>query len=134
MTDYHIPDMTDYCIPEGRMDAIVYYRKDPSWLAMSPLAPPDIESPDALVEVHREQVAIHWNRGRMHLPSDSYILEDIWKKMQNIDSGDLPARLGVRSMMVGDVIVVDKRGWMVQATGWSEIPIDKELWGCAPSP
>ena len=130
MTDYHIPDMTDYCIPEGRMDAIVYYRKDPSWLAMSPLAPPDIESPDALVEVHRIRVA----KVRGKSLSTPRLLEGLWSKMQNIDSGDLPARLGVRSMMVGDVIIVDKRGWMVQATGWSEIPIDKELWGCAPSP
>jgi len=113
--------MTDYRIPET-MDAVVYYRKDPSWLAMSPLAPPDIESPDALVEVHREQVVLADNT--------SWLLEDIWKKMQNIESGDLPARLGVRSMMVGDVIVVDERGWMVQATGWSEFPVDKELWGC----
>ena len=112
------------------MDAIVYYRKDPSWLAMSPLAPPDIESPDALVEVHREQVE---RSNRAH-GEKRHLLEDIWKKMQNIDSDDLPARLGVRSMMVGDVVVIEKRGWMVQATGWSEIPIDKELWGCVPSP
>ena len=111
------------------MDAIVYYRKDPSWLAMSPLAPPDIESPDALVEVHREQTA--WMDSPLGVPTGTpRLLEDIWSKMQNIDSGDLPARLGVRSMMVGDVIVVGERGWMVQATGWSEFPVDKELWGC----
>ena len=111
-------------------DAIVYYRKDPTWLAMSPLAPPEIESPDALVEVHRERVA--W-----HLLSEGAVpptCEDLWTKMQNIESNDLPARLGVRSMMVGDVVVIGERGWMVQAAGWSEIAIDKELWGCGSTP
>tara|TARA_B110001454_G_scaffold214808_1_gene235173 strand:- start:623 stop:1000 length:378 start_codon:yes stop_codon:yes gene_type:complete len=121
VTDYHIPELTK--------DLIVYYRKDPTWLAMSPMAPPDIESPDALVEVHREQTA--WMDSRLGVPTGTArLLEGIWSKMQNIDGEDLPARLGVRSMMVGDVIVIGERGWMVQATGWSEIHIDKELWGC----
>lgn len=116
------------------MDAIVYYRKDPSWLALSPLAPPDLEGPDALVEVHREQTGFDDRERFLMGKITARLLENIWSKMQNIDGDDLPARLGVRSMMVGDVVVVGERGWMVQATGWSEITVDKELWGCTPSP
>ena len=101
------------------MEAVVYYRKDPSWLATSPLAPPELGGPDSLVEVHREVVA--WHR-----PMEKQ-LEDIWKKMQNIESGDLPARLGVRSMMHGDMIVMppmegkSAKAFQCEMTGWREV-------------
>ena len=107
------------------MKAIIYYRKDHDWLGKTPFAPPSITRLDELDEVHRMDVNEHLGE---------YGLEEVWKTMQNIDGGDMPEQLGVRSMMVGDVIVVGERGWMVQATGWSEIPIDKELWGCASTP
>ena len=100
-------------------NVIVYYRKDASWLAHSPIDPPVEHSPDSLVEVHREVVA--WHR------SVEGQLEDVWAKMQNIESGDLPARLGVRSMMHGDMIVMppmegkSAKAFQCEMTGWREV-------------
>jgi hypothetical protein len=100
-------------------EVIVYYRKDPSWLATSPLAPPVEDSPDTLVEVHREEVSWHRSGERQ--------LEDIWVKLQNIDSDDLAARLGVRSMMHGDMIVLPPvagglaSAWQCEMVGWRKI-------------
>lgn len=113
----------------SRQAAIVYYRKDASWLAHSPLDPPVEDSPDSLVEVHQEVVA-------SHQPVEGQ-LEEIWKKMQNIEAGDLPERLGVRSMMHGDMIVVGEyhlmnpswptfhryvyKAFQCEMTGWREV-------------
>jgi hypothetical protein len=107
--------------------AIVYYRKDASWLAHSPLDPPVEDSPDSLVEVHRENPT---GICLLHADCDG-LLESIWTKLQNVDSpdGDLPAELGVRSMMHGDMILVgsfppDKsrtRVFQCEMTGWREV-------------
>ena len=100
-------------------NVIVYYRKDASWLAHSPIDPTVEHSPDSLVEVHREVVA--WHR-----PVEGQ-LEDVWKKMQNIESCDLPARLGVRSMMHGDMIVMPPMAgepataWQCEMVGWRQV-------------
>jgi hypothetical protein len=50
-----------------------------------------------------------------------YGLEEIWKTMQNIDGDDLPEQLGVRSMMVGDIIVIGDKGWQAEMAGWSVV-------------
>ena len=103
------------------MDEIaIYYRKDPSWMAKSPLSPPVEHSPDSLVEVFHDIVA-----------SVSIIsevpgwLDYYFKKFQNIEVGDLPARLGIRSMMVGDIIALigkeESKAWQCEAIGWREI-------------
>lgn len=107
------------------MDEVaIYYRKDPSWMAKTPLSPPVEHSPDALVEVFHEVVA--------HVGSDVWEDQDgpkwldyYFKKFQNIEAGDLPARLGVRSMMVGDIVTLtvedESRAWQCEAIGWKEI-------------
>lgn len=93
------------------MEAIVYYRKNPSWLATSPLAPPELDSPDSLVEVHR-----------IVIPMTRHPFEFVWHKMQAIDGrDDWPVVLGVRSMMVGDVVVIGTSAREVAADGWKEI-------------
>tara|TARA_Y100000758_G_C16055978_1_gene423168 strand:+ start:262 stop:645 length:384 start_codon:yes stop_codon:yes gene_type:complete len=93
------------------MEAIVYYRKDPSWLATSPLAPPELDSPDALVEVHR-----------VVIPMTRHPFEFVWQKMQAIDGrDDWPVMLGVRSMMIGDVVAIGESAREVAATGWKDI-------------
>jgi len=102
--------------------AIVYYRKDASWLAHSPIDPPVEHSPDSLVEVHRLKVSYESQPDTSERLS-KMMCENIWKKMQNIDSpgGDLPAELGVRSMMHGDMIVMGGRAFECLMTGWREV-------------
>ena len=93
------------------MEAIVYYRKDPSWLATSPLAPPELGGPDSLVEVHR-----------VIIPMTRHPFEFVWEKMQAIDGrDDWPVVLGVRSMMVGDVVAIGGSAREVAATGWKKL-------------
>ena len=100
--------------------AIVYYRKDPSWMATSPLAPPDIDGPAALVEVHR--VYLEPMEGLKALvDNDNTTLERIWGLMQGIEKGDLVDRLSIRSMMVGDIVTIGYAGWQVEALGWKKI-------------
>jgi hypothetical protein len=96
-------------------EAIVYYRKNADWLSKTPWQPPSITRLDELDEVHRMDI--------MPMPS-VYWLEHVWKTMQNIDGGDLPQQLGVRSMMVGDIVVIGNEGWQVEATGWSPVSSD----------
>ena len=110
------------------MEATVYYRKDPSWLATSPLAPPDLRSPDSLVEVHRLEIPKNvrpgwrWRNGVLRTPRHEGPLEYVWGKMQGIDGyNDWTVVLKIRSMMVGDVIAVKNRAWQVEAIGWKEI-------------
>jgi hypothetical protein len=33
----------------------------------------------------------------------------------------MPEQLGIRSMMVGDIVVIGDKGWQVEATGWTPI-------------
>ena len=102
-------------------EVVVYYRKDPSWMATSFLYPPDPESPDCLVEVHRSS---HSRKGHDFLKwGDVAILEDVWVSMQGIETGDLCDRLQVRSMMVGDVVVVGKTAYQCEAVGWKELDV-----------
>ena len=110
------------------MEAVVYYRKDPSWLATSPLAPPELGGPDSLVEVHRVdlpknvRLGWRWRKGGLRAPRPEVALEHVWSKMQAIDGyDDWTVLLGGRSMMVGDVIAVKNRAWEVGAVGWKEI-------------
>jgi hypothetical protein len=98
------------------MEAIIYYRKDPSWLAKySPLRVPELEGPDSLVEVHRERWWA-WND-----QSVERNLENIWRELQSDRMRSLPVRLGIRSMMMGDVVAVGDRAWQVVPVGWREI-------------
>jgi hypothetical protein len=127
----------------SRQTAIVYYRKDASWLAHSPLDPPVEDSPDSLVEVYREKRPMHVRRCLLHADCDG-LLESIWTKLQNVDSpdGDLPAELGVRSMMHGDMILVgsfppDKsrtRAWQCEMVGWREVRPEWLVKGDFPKP
>jgi hypothetical protein len=106
--------------------ATVYYRKDPSWLATSPLAPPELGGPDSLVEVHRFEIPKNkrpgwrWRRGELRCPRPESVLEYVWLEMQNID-GLTDLSLAVRSMMVGDVVSVKNRAWEVEAVGWKQV-------------
>ena len=98
------------------IEAIIYYRKDPSWLAKySPLRVPELEGPDSLVEVHRER---WWAWSEQSAERN---LENIWQELQSDRMRSLPVRLGIRSMMVGDVVVVGDRAWEVVPVGWREI-------------
>lgn len=94
------------------MEAIIYYRKDHDWMSTTPLSPPSITRLDELDETHRMEVNEHLGE---------YGLEEIWKTMQNIDGDDLPEQLGVRSMMVGDIIVIGDKGWQAEMAGWSVV-------------
>ena len=94
------------------MKAIIYYRKDHDWLGKTPFAPPSITRLDELDEVHRMDVNEHLGE---------YGLEEVWKTMQNINGGDMPEQLGVRSMMVGDIVVIGDKGWQVEAAGWTPV-------------
>ena len=33
----------------------------------------------------------------------------------------MPEQLGIRSMMVGDIVVIGDKGWQVEATGWTPV-------------
>ena len=101
-------------------NVIVYYRKDASWLARHPLDPPVEDSPDSLVEVGRYIVARYQN-GFARWRDPVATLEDAFKKFQNIEDGDLPQKLGIRSMMHGDMVVVGKRAWQCEMVGWREV-------------
>jgi hypothetical protein len=94
------------------MEAIIYYRKDHDWMSKTPLSPPSIARLDELNEVHRMDVNEHLG---------VYGLEEIWKTMQNINGGDMPEQLGVRSMMVGDIVVIGDKGWQVEMSGWTPV-------------
>lgn len=46
--------------------------------------------------------------------------EEVFRAMNVVDGDELPVRLGVRSMMVGDVAVLeDGRMWYCSVVGWS---------------
>jgi len=94
------------------MKAIIYYRKDHEWMSTSPFTPPSITRLDELDEVYRMDVNEHLA---------GYELEEVWKTMQNINGGDMPELLGVRSMMVGDIVVIGDKGWQVEAAGWAPV-------------
>ncbi len=94
------------------MKAIIYYRKDHEWLGKTPFAPPSITRLDELDEVYRMDVNEHLGE---------YGLEEVWTTMQNVNGGDMPELLGVRSMMVGDIVVIGDKGWQVEATGWTPV-------------
>ncbi len=94
------------------MKAIIYYRKDHDWLGKTPFAPPSITRLDELDEVYRMDVNEHLGE---------YGLEEVWTTMQNVNGGDMPELLGVRSMMVGDIVVIGDKGWQVEATGWTPV-------------
>ena len=100
------------------MKAIIYYRKDHDWLGKTPFAPPSITRLDELDEVHRMDVSNDLDGTIRQAP---YGLEEVWKTMQNINGGDVPEQLGVRSMMVGDIVVIGDKGWQVEATGWTPV-------------
>ena len=97
------------------MEAIIYYRKDHEWLGKTPFSPPSVTRLDELDEVHRMDVNEHLGE---------YGLEEVWKTMQNIDGGDMPEQLSIRSMMVGDIVVIGDKGWQVEATGWTPVSDD----------
>lgn len=97
------------------MEAIIYYRKDHDWMGKTPLSPPSITRLDELDEVHRMDVNEYLG---------GYGLEEIWKTMQNINGGDMPEQLGIRSMMVGDIVVIGDKGWQVEMTGWTPVSSD----------
>ena len=99
------------------MEAIIYYRKDHDWMGKTPLSPPSITRLDELDEVHRIPTVLNrYDAERM-----KYGLEEIWKTMQNINGGDMPEQLGVRSMMVGDIVVIGDKGWQVEMSGWTPV-------------
>ncbi len=106
-------------------EVVIYYRKDPTWMATSFLYPPTPESPDCLVEVHRSSYAEAGTRSRQDFLKwgDTSILEEVWVSMQGIETGDLCDRLQVRSMMVGDVVVIGKTAYQCEAVGWKEIDV-----------
>ena len=110
------------------MEAIVYYRKDPCWMAKhSPLRPPELEGPDSLVEVHRER---WWAWSEQSIQEN---LERIWLRLQSVRMRSLPVLEGIRSMMVGDVVVVGDRAWEAVPVGWREIHprwLRKGDWPC----
>jgi hypothetical protein len=96
------------------MEAIIYYRKHPeTWMATSPFNPPPIRSFDELEEVHRMDVDQLTNAS-----TGTYFLEVVWERMNH---HSIPA---LRSMMVGDIVIVGDKGWQVESTGWSSICSD----------
>ena len=117
-------------------EVVIYYRKDPTWMATSFLYPPTPESPDCLVEVHRGSYAKAGTRSRQDFLKwgDTAILEEVWIAMQGIETGDLCDKLQVRSMMVGDVVVVGKNAYLCEAVGWKDIDLPwlREDSGVAP--
>ena len=106
-------------------EVVVYYRKDPSWMATSFLYPPTPVSPDCLVEVHRGSYAEAGTRSRHDFLKfgDTSILEEVWVSMQGIEAGDLCDRLQVRSMMVGDVVAIGETAYLCESVGWKEIDV-----------
>ena len=107
------------------VNAVAYYRKDPSWMATSFLYPPTPESPDCLVEVHRGSYAEAGTRLRHDFLKwgNTAILEEVWLSLQGVEMGDLCDKLQDRSMMVGDVVVVGKTAYQCEAIGWKEIDV-----------
>ncbi len=106
------------------MNVIVYYRKDASWLAKTPLNPPVEHSPYSLVEVFHDE---------MGNPFDGW-QDYYFKKLQNIETGDLPEKLGIRSMMHGDIIVLGDKAWQCEMIGWREIRPEWLVNGDLPHP
>jgi hypothetical protein len=109
-------------------EVAVYYRKDPSWMAKTPLNPPVEHSAYALVEVFHEEIA------NVPMVVNAPGWQDyFFKKLQNIETGDLPQKLGIRSMMHGDIITLiadrgarpaNARAWQCEMVGWKEIRPD----------
>jgi hypothetical protein len=102
-------------------EVAVYYRKDPSWMAKTPLNPPVEDSPYSLVEVfHDSADALFAIISQIDGWQDYY-----FKKLQNIEAGDLPAKLGIRSMMHGDLITLtgskESKAWQCEMVGWREV-------------
>lgn len=56
---------------------------------------------------------------------DAPDLEDLFEMFQRVKGDELPSKLGIRSMMTGDV-VVDEVGkvWFCASSGWEEISWD----------
>jgi hypothetical protein len=48
-------------------------------------------------------------------------LEDVFRQMNNVDGTELPAKLKIRSLSVGDVAVVNGAASLCMPTGWQRI-------------
>ena len=49
-------------------------------------------------------------------------LEDVFRKMNVVDGDELPTKLGMRSMMTGDVAIdEDKVTWLCGMVGWVKV-------------
>ena len=113
-------------------EVAIYYLKDPSWMAKTPLNPPVGHSAYSLIEVFRDV---------FDNPFDGW-QDYYFKKLQNIEIGDLPQKLGIRSMMHGDIITLTSRwtgrfrsgAWQCEMVGWREIRPEWWVNGDLPSP
>ena len=114
-------------------EVAIYYRKDPSWMAKTPLNPPVEHSPYSLVEVFHEEIANVAIIANVPEWQDYY-----FRKLQNIERGDLPEKLGIRSMMHGDIITLigksERRAWQCEMIGWREIRPEWLVNGDLPHP
>lgn len=50
-------------------------------------------------------------------------LEAVWRDQVIVDGSERPAKLGHRSLTVGDVVQLEDRAWAVDLTGWREVPV-----------
>jgi len=51
----------------------------------------------------------------------NYNLEVIFDKMNVVHGDEIPAKLGIRSMCVGDIVVTKGEAWYVCGTGWKQV-------------
>lgn len=52
---------------------------------------------------------------------DAEDLEVVFDKMNAVHGDEIPCKLGVRSMCVGDIVVTKGEAWYVCGTGWKKV-------------
>jgi hypothetical protein len=62
---------------------------------------------------------------------DKEHLEALFRAFNVVEGNELPARLGIRSMSVGDVVLWDGQAWMCLGTGWDNLSAQQAELGSA---
>ena len=55
---------------------------------------------------------------------EAFTLDELFREMNVVDGSEVPAKLKIRSMMVGDVVldIASEKGWVCDMIGWKDLP------------
>ena len=89
-------------------------------------------SPTALTVIHNDRFEDGEPRKypvTLNLPDEPVIekLEKIWRQMNVVDGIELPLKMGIRSMMVGDEVELDGITYRVDIFGWFNVNTQKPV-------